>query len=58
MLFISDVTTELDAARSAGCRVLLCVRPGNRPQPSHTYAVIERFDDIGDIADGLTSAQA
>lgn len=58
MLFISDVTAELDAARSAGCVVRLCVRPGNHPQPSHTYPVIERFEDIGDIADGLTSAQA
>ena len=45
MLFISDVTTELDAAHSAGCQVLLCVRPGNRPQPNHAYPVIERFDE-------------
>ena len=51
MLFISDVTAELDAARSAGCRVRLCVRPGNQPQPSHTFQVIERFDDIGEIAE-------
>ena len=33
MLFVSDVTQELDAARGAGCQVLLCVRPGNPPQP-------------------------
>ena len=35
IVFISDVTTELDAAGSAGCGVILCVRPGNRPQPDH-----------------------
>jgi enolase-phosphatase E1 len=46
VLFISDVTTELDAARSAGCHVLLCVRPGNRPQPKHDYRVIQSFGDI------------
>ena len=37
LLFISDVTTELDAAGAAGCEVILCVRPGNRPQPDHSY---------------------
>jgi enolase-phosphatase E1 len=46
MLYISDVSTELDAARSAGCRVRLCVRPGNRPQPAHDHAVIQSFEDI------------
>jgi enolase-phosphatase E1 len=46
ILFISDVTAELDAARAAGCRVLLCVRPGNRPQPDHPYTVIATFDEI------------
>jgi enolase-phosphatase E1 len=47
MVFVSDVTAELDAAHEAGCQVLLCVRPGNRPQPSHPYPVIETFDDLG-----------
>jgi enolase-phosphatase E1 len=46
LLFISDVTTELDAAASAGCRVILCVRPGNRPQPDHAYTVISSFEDL------------
>jgi enolase-phosphatase E1 len=46
LLFVSDVTTELDAARSAGWQVLLCVRPGNRPQPDHSYTVISTFEDI------------
>jgi enolase-phosphatase E1 len=46
LLFVSDVTTELDAARTAGCQVLLCLRPGNRPQPEHPYTVISTFDHI------------
>ncbi len=46
ILFISDVTRELDAARSAGMQTLLCVRPGNHPQPSHTHRTITSFDGI------------
>ena len=45
-VFISDVTVELDAARAAGCEVILCVRPGNRPQPDHSYRQISSFDEI------------
>jgi enolase-phosphatase E1 len=43
ILFISDVTRELDAARSAGMHTLLCLRPGNRPQPEHTHRSIQDF---------------
>jgi 2,3-diketo-5-methylthio-1-phosphopentane phosphatase len=46
ILFVSDVTAELDAARSAGCQVLLCVRPGNRPQPDHLYTAISSLEEI------------
>jgi enolase-phosphatase E1 len=46
ILFISDVTRELDAARSAGMQTLLCVRPGNPPQPAHTHAVITSFEGV------------
>jgi enolase-phosphatase E1 len=46
ILFISDVTTELDAARSAGCQALLCVRPGNRPPPRHEHRVIRSLDEV------------
>src|SRR5262245_13885939 len=46
ILFLSDVTRELDAARSAGMRALLCMRPGNHLQPSHTHAVITTFADV------------
>jgi enolase-phosphatase E1 len=45
-LFISDVSAELDAARSAGYAVRLCVRPGNRPQPPHAHGVIQTLDQI------------
>jgi enolase-phosphatase E1 len=34
VLFISDVVAELDAADAAGMHTVLCVRPGNQPQPS------------------------
>ncbi len=47
MLFVSDVTSELEAARAAGCQTRLCVRPGNRPQPPNRFPVIQTFDDIG-----------
>ena len=46
ILFVSDVTRELDAARDAGMQTLLCVRPGNHPQLSHTHKVITTFADI------------
>jgi enolase-phosphatase E1 len=47
IVFVSDVTGELSAARSAGMRTLLCVRPGNRPQPDQeSYQAIHTFDEI------------
>ena len=46
VVFISDVTTELDAAKSAGMQTLLCVRPGNRPQPASTHVLIRTLDDV------------
>jgi enolase-phosphatase E1 len=48
LLFVSDARTELDAARQAGCHVLLCVRPGNPAQsPPPGLDMIHRFDEIG-----------
>ena len=47
ILFISDVTRELDAARDAGMQTLLCVRAGNHPQPPHTHPTITNFNDVG-----------
>lgn len=47
VLFISDESTELDAAKSAGMQTALCVRPGNRPQPpSHGHVTIKDFSEI------------
>lgn len=47
ILFISDVTEELDAASAAGMNTFLCVRPGNRPQPDGArYASVRSFDEI------------
>jgi 2,3-diketo-5-methylthio-1-phosphopentane phosphatase len=48
VLFVSDVMKELDAAREAGCRAILCVRPGNPPQsPASDIEVIHSFDELG-----------
>jgi enolase-phosphatase E1 len=33
VLFVSDVTAELDAARTAGMQTRLAIRPGNKPAP-------------------------
>jgi enolase-phosphatase E1 len=47
ILFISDVIAELDAAREAGFETLLCVRPGNHPQPdSSVHNTIHTFDEV------------
>jgi enolase-phosphatase E1 len=46
ILFVSDVTRELDAARSAGMQTRLCIRPGNHPQPPHTHGIITTFADM------------
>jgi enolase-phosphatase E1 len=46
ILFVSDVVRELDAARTAGMRTRLALRPGNPPQPPHTHQAIRTFDEI------------
>ena len=47
VLFISDMAAELDAAKCAGMQTLLCVRPGNLPQPEkHGHGVISSFSEI------------
>jgi hypothetical protein len=45
-MFISDVITELDAAKSAGTQALLCLRPGNRPQPATAHPLIRTLDEV------------
>lgn len=46
VVFISDVTAELDAARTASFRVLLCERPGNRPQPPSLHPRVCTFENV------------
>ncbi len=47
IVFFSDVTAELDAARSAGMKTVLCARPGNRPQPAaHSHSIIQTFEEL------------
>jgi enolase-phosphatase E1 len=45
MLFISDVTSELDAARAVGLNTALCVR-GEVPESTGSHPVIRTFDEI------------
>jgi enolase-phosphatase E1 len=47
ILFISDVTRELDAALAAGYETRLAVRPGNPAQPPGKHRVISSLDEIG-----------
>jgi enolase-phosphatase E1 len=46
VLFVSDVTAELDAAQAAGMLARLCVRPGNPEQPPSAHRLINTFDEL------------
>ena len=47
ILFVSDVVAELDAARAAGMRTALVVRPGNPAQPAgHGHEIVTSFDKL------------
>jgi len=47
ILFFSDVVRELDAAREAGCRTRLVIRPGNAPvEDARGHAAIETLARI------------
>ena len=47
ILFVSDVVSELSAAKSAGLQTVLSVRPGNKPVPEdHGFDWIQSFADI------------
>jgi enolase-phosphatase E1 len=47
VLFVSDVVAELDAARAAGLRTALCLRPGNTPVASgHGHPELRQFSEI------------
>ena len=45
IVFISDVVTELDAAKEAGMKTLLSVRPGNPSQAPSDHQVISSFNE-------------
>jgi enolase-phosphatase E1 len=51
VLFISDVVAELDAAHAAGMETLLCLRPGNHPQPASHHQTIDSFAGVPSDAD-------
>jgi enolase-phosphatase E1 len=47
ILFVSDVTMELEAANEAGMKTILSIRPGNTTQPhADQYSSIRSFDEI------------
>lgn len=46
ILFLSDVTAELDAARDAGMQTALCVRPGNNQTSSDAHKIVHTFDVV------------
>lgn len=47
LLFVSDVVSELSAAREAGMKTVLSIRPGNQPQPdAEQFHIIESFDEL------------
>jgi enolase-phosphatase E1 len=47
ILFVSDVTEELEAADKAGMKTLLSVRPGNAVQDNvKGYTEIRGFDEL------------
>ncbi|MFZ9270411.1 MAG: acireductone synthase [Prochlorococcaceae cyanobacterium] len=46
MVFISDATSELEAAQAAGLQVLLAERPGNQPSTGDGFARINAFSAL------------
>jgi enolase-phosphatase E1 len=46
VLFVSDVTAELDAALDAGMTTALCVRPGSREPEQSAHPIVRTFDEI------------
>lgn len=46
ILFLSDVTAELDAARAAGMRTGFFIRPGNRPADPDGHPAHQSFAEL------------
>ncbi len=53
ILFLSDVTGELDAAREAGMETGLFVRLGNKPAEPNGHAVYGSFAELGWASQGI-----
>jgi enolase-phosphatase E1 len=47
ILFLSDVSQELDAAAAAGMKTALAIRPGSAGVPPHAHPTITDFDELG-----------
>jgi enolase-phosphatase E1 len=46
ILFVSDVGAELDAARTAGLRTVMILRPGNAPQPETGHRIVFTLEEL------------
>jgi enolase-phosphatase E1 len=46
ILFLSDVTAELDAARDAGLQTGLLLRPGNKPAEANGHPTYRTFVEL------------
>jgi enolase-phosphatase E1 len=46
VLFVSDITAELDAAQHAGMQTALCVRSAESPIAAGSHPIIRTFDEI------------
>ncbi|NUN14909.1 MAG: acireductone synthase [Myxococcales bacterium] len=46
VLFCTDVVAEAEAARDAGMAAVILNRPGNLPQPPHTFPILSTFDSV------------
>ena len=47
ILFVSDITDELDAAIEAGMQTVLSIRPGNKPvENAESYTAVNSFAEI------------
>ncbi|PJZ69706.1 acireductone synthase [Leptospira perolatii] len=44
--FFTDIKEEADAAQKAGILPYILDRPGNKPQPEHTYPILKTFDNL------------
>lgn len=46
IMYLSDLTSELDAADKAGCLATLVIRPGNKPVEANKYKAVTSFEQL------------